>query len=310
VPGQSLCRTSTAPWPRVPRACTAQSRWLPRRFRCDSRRMQINWGDIARLGRLGVGLVGRKKAHSHGVPYSLTSEFTAVHRLHPMLPDAVPVEGMAEAVPIGTVLGAAGAAALVPRPAHACTPRLNARRAARSVRECVRSRTCPHWIRWRHRVLSAMRPMALHGNCAPLSCACRQPRAQAPRRRQVPAGARALPVRRARAAQLPRGPAEPSDDWRRRVAAHERARHRHGGARYLSRSRTGHSEVQRLSAQHQHEPGYELGAPDGRRRGAGRRAGARARARYAADPLFIRRRLVAPRQLQPAQRSCRLLSLQ
>ncbi|XP_010551888.1 PREDICTED: alpha-dioxygenase 1 isoform X1 [Tarenaya hassleriana] len=33
------------------------------------------------------GLVGLKKPQNHGVPYSLTEEFTSVYRMHPLLPD-------------------------------------------------------------------------------------------------------------------------------------------------------------------------------------------------------------------------------
>ena len=52
--------------------------------------------------------MGRAKAHNHGVPYSLTEEFTAVYRLHPMLPDVLPIEG-GEPVSVGSVLGTDGA---------------------------------------------------------------------------------------------------------------------------------------------------------------------------------------------------------
>jgi Animal haem peroxidase len=59
--------------------------------------MKINWWGVVgeratrRLGRLTAnefisGIPGSPAAH-HGVPYSLTEEFTAVYRMHPLLPD-------------------------------------------------------------------------------------------------------------------------------------------------------------------------------------------------------------------------------
>lgn len=40
-----------------------------------------------------LGLVGAKKAENHGVPFNLTEEFAAVYRLHPLMPDTLPVQG-------------------------------------------------------------------------------------------------------------------------------------------------------------------------------------------------------------------------
>jgi hypothetical protein len=54
--------------------------------------MRANWyGVLPRLGRLSSsevlrGIPGSKTNH-HGVPYSLTEEFVAVYRMHPLLPD-------------------------------------------------------------------------------------------------------------------------------------------------------------------------------------------------------------------------------
>lgn len=33
------------------------------------------------------GVVGMKKPQNHGVPYSITEEFTSVYRMHSLLPD-------------------------------------------------------------------------------------------------------------------------------------------------------------------------------------------------------------------------------
>ena len=55
--------------------------------------MNTNWSGLLGLGPKVLGLVGMKKARNHGVPYALTEEFTAVYRLHTMIPDSVPVEG-------------------------------------------------------------------------------------------------------------------------------------------------------------------------------------------------------------------------
>ncbi|KAI3722332.1 hypothetical protein L2E82_33365 [Cichorium intybus] len=59
--------------------------------------MRINWYGILgkrfkdTFGHVGGavlgGLVGLKKPNNHGVPYSLTEEFTSVYRMHSMLPD-------------------------------------------------------------------------------------------------------------------------------------------------------------------------------------------------------------------------------
>ncbi|KAA0053696.1 alpha-dioxygenase 1-like [Cucumis melo var. makuwa] len=38
-------------------------------------------------GEILGGLVGLKKPNNHGVPYSLTEEFTSVYRMHPLLPE-------------------------------------------------------------------------------------------------------------------------------------------------------------------------------------------------------------------------------
>jgi len=35
------------------------------------------------------GFVGMKKPRNHGVPYSLTEEFSSVYRLHQLLPDTL-----------------------------------------------------------------------------------------------------------------------------------------------------------------------------------------------------------------------------
>ncbi|XP_024366728.1 alpha-dioxygenase PIOX [Physcomitrium patens] len=40
------------------------------------------------------GLVGMKKPVDHGVPYSLTEEFTAVYRLHPLLPEKIDIKNI------------------------------------------------------------------------------------------------------------------------------------------------------------------------------------------------------------------------
>jgi hypothetical protein len=61
------------------------------------RAMKINWWGVVgerttrRFGRLTAnefisGIPGSPTEH-HGVPYSLTEEFTAVYRMHPLLPD-------------------------------------------------------------------------------------------------------------------------------------------------------------------------------------------------------------------------------
>lgn len=59
--------------------------------------MRINWHGVLgkrfkeTVGHVGGavlgGLVGLKKPNNHGVPYSLTEEFTSVYRMHSLLPD-------------------------------------------------------------------------------------------------------------------------------------------------------------------------------------------------------------------------------
>lgn len=44
-----------------------------------------------------TGLVGMKKPEDHGVPYSLTEEFTSVYRLHPLLPDKIDIKDIKSA---------------------------------------------------------------------------------------------------------------------------------------------------------------------------------------------------------------------
>lgn len=87
--------------------------------------MNANWSGLLgaafkdRFGHLGrspnvfSGLVGARTTENHGVPYSLTEEFTAVYRLHPMLPDSLPisVDG-GSATPLTQLLGRAGEATL------------------------------------------------------------------------------------------------------------------------------------------------------------------------------------------------------
>ena len=40
-------------------------------------------------GPVFSGLVGLKEPNNHGVPYSLTEEFTSVYRMHSLLPDSL-----------------------------------------------------------------------------------------------------------------------------------------------------------------------------------------------------------------------------
>ena len=40
------------------------------------------------------GLVGMKEPVDHGVPYSLTEEFTCVYRLHPLLPEKIDIKNI------------------------------------------------------------------------------------------------------------------------------------------------------------------------------------------------------------------------
>ncbi|XP_078438313.1 peroxidase superfamily protein [Wolffia australiana] len=48
----------------------------------------------ATLGSVLSGLVGLKAPNDHGVPYSLTEEFTSVYRMHPLLPDTLQVRNI------------------------------------------------------------------------------------------------------------------------------------------------------------------------------------------------------------------------
>lgn len=62
--------------------------------------MNTNWYGILRALKLPgfknanppgpIGLVGHK-SNNHGVPFTLTEEFVSIYRLHPMLPDALPL---------------------------------------------------------------------------------------------------------------------------------------------------------------------------------------------------------------------------
>lgn len=88
--------------------------------------MNANWHGLLgaafkeRFGHIGSspnvfsGLVGAEKTNNHGVPYSLTEEFTAVYRLHTMLPDSLPIPsvGGAPTTPLTDLLGEAGEATL------------------------------------------------------------------------------------------------------------------------------------------------------------------------------------------------------
>lgn len=53
-----------------------------------------------------LGLVAAEESESHGVPYCLTEEFVSVYRLHPMLPDGLPLPSGYE--PLGKLVGLAG----------------------------------------------------------------------------------------------------------------------------------------------------------------------------------------------------------
>ncbi|CAA6669887.1 unnamed protein product [Spirodela intermedia] len=48
----------------------------------------------ATLGPALGGLVGLKEPNDHGVPYSLTEEFTCVYRMHPLLPDTLQIRNI------------------------------------------------------------------------------------------------------------------------------------------------------------------------------------------------------------------------
>jgi alpha-dioxygenase len=53
------------------------------------------------------GLVGNQTV-DRGVPYALTEEFVAVYRLHPLLPDGLPMPNGGEYVPLSGLVGPAG----------------------------------------------------------------------------------------------------------------------------------------------------------------------------------------------------------
>jgi len=88
--------------------------------------MNANWNGLLgagfkdRFGHIGSspnvlsGLVGARKTANHGVPYSLTEEFTAVYRLHTMLPDELPLPspGGGATTLLTDVFGDAGEATL------------------------------------------------------------------------------------------------------------------------------------------------------------------------------------------------------
>lgn len=76
--------------------------------------MKTNWYGIPRalgLSKKGppglMGLVGGKTLN-HGVPYCLTEEFVSVYRLHPLMPDGLPMRGASEFVPLMALIGPAG----------------------------------------------------------------------------------------------------------------------------------------------------------------------------------------------------------
>lgn len=48
----------------------------------------------ATLGPALGGLVGLKEPNNHGVPYSLTEDFTSVYRMHCLVPDALEVKNI------------------------------------------------------------------------------------------------------------------------------------------------------------------------------------------------------------------------
>ncbi|BBN06505.1 fatty acid alpha-dioxygenase [Marchantia polymorpha subsp. ruderalis] len=66
------------------------------------------------------GIVGHSKTVDHGVPYSLTEEFTSVYRMHPLLPEKIEIRDLRKApkiknepvlieeVPLGEMIGTAG----------------------------------------------------------------------------------------------------------------------------------------------------------------------------------------------------------
>eukprot|EP00173_Palmaria_palmata_P001277 Plantae.Rhodophyta-Palmaria_palmata.ctg1693.p1 GENE.Plantae.Rhodophyta-Palmaria_palmata.ctg1693~~Plantae.Rhodophyta-Palmaria_palmata.ctg1693.p1 ORF type:complete len:375 (-),score=62.11 Plantae.Rhodophyta-Palmaria_palmata.ctg1693:174-1136(-) len=57
-----------------------------------------------------LGLVKAKKISTHGVPFCLTEEFVAVYRMHPLLPDGLPLDSGFK--PLGELVGLAGDAAV------------------------------------------------------------------------------------------------------------------------------------------------------------------------------------------------------
>ena len=89
--------------------------------------MFVNWDGFFGLGPRALGIVGSKKTEDHGVRFSLTEEFTSVYRLHPLLPDTVPLEGLGNK-PTAELLGTQGVPPLAsvrvatsaPRPGLSC----------------------------------------------------------------------------------------------------------------------------------------------------------------------------------------------
>ncbi|KAG6542641.1 hypothetical protein Mapa_015972 [Marchantia paleacea] len=66
------------------------------------------------------GIVGHSKTVDHGVPYSLTEEFTSVYRMHPLLPEKIEIRDLRQAskvknepvlieeIPVADLIGTAG----------------------------------------------------------------------------------------------------------------------------------------------------------------------------------------------------------
>jgi hypothetical protein len=73
--------------------------------------MNGNWSGVLNLGPQFLGLVGKKKAENHGVPFNLTEEFVSVYRMHMMLPDSLPVDGLP--VAMTQLLGDKGAVSII-----------------------------------------------------------------------------------------------------------------------------------------------------------------------------------------------------
>jgi alpha-dioxygenase len=76
--------------------------------------MHANWYGVPRAFGLSKadhsglgGLVGNK-TEDYGVPYALTEEFVAVYRMHPMLPDGLPMPHGDEYVPLSGLVGPSG----------------------------------------------------------------------------------------------------------------------------------------------------------------------------------------------------------